>query len=431
MRKRYYIKNGKGLEGVYLDNEDLRILKFIWNQRLLTTRQIASYYHELKGITQKGVANKLRSWAKYNVLVANEYVIRKQFGIHFKYYRIGKFGFEILKEEGLIQSKENVELDYKWFTNSIKNIEHFFATQEVVTQLHCYLLHTTFDSVFPLRNPHENALAENQLVLPDWVVSKENTIVNIETDSGREQLTVIENKIKNYEFIAKKHPENTYHILFSVIDDSFKSLMYQENREKRVAGIKNQMLTRPFLRIENLYIHVVPLKSAGLVAANILNGDAPLISEKRQEIVEDNMNFVWNTIFDDFHFKITACDDDIYPSNLESNYYADKCVWFQDKINKERKFRVLVVVMEEGSFKAFDRLHRLDQFNNGPNQFKCQIEFILVMYRTDEELQRDVLGRKFEKMLFGSLEGWLEQESESPIFYYTKSSYRKEVTELV
>ena len=109
---------------------------------------------------------------------------------------------------------------------------------------------------------------------------------------------------------------------------------------------------------------------------------------------------LWGWMNEAFPYNISECvDDNIYPHSMNERCHADKYYWFQDNINKNRRFRMLFVMMEEGNVKSLDRLHYLVSLITATDGFKHPIERIIAVYRKEDELQREVIGNKYVSVL--------------------------------
>ncbi|MGQ4667049.1 replication-relaxation family protein, partial [Metabacillus halosaccharovorans] len=206
-------------QGARLSDNDLNTLLFLANQRLLKTQQLYMYRKALEPNTkEKSFSEKIRRWRKdYQLIKDYEYTLGID-GFRYKYYRITRKGIDTLIQHGLLPSSwDDVQISK---FSSITNIDHFLGTQEVVIRAIVENISIEIESLVPTQYVYTDI--ENPdltLVKPDWILKLGNLHLNIEFDTGNENLSVIKDKVQRYIKYSKQNPNERHVVFLTIIDD--------------------------------------------------------------------------------------------------------------------------------------------------------------------------------------------------------------------
>lgn len=424
LRKKYKIRRDK--RGVWLTNIDLELLHLIWQHRVLSLSQLKFYCLELYGISKDTTEKKLKRWRKLNVVHSKNYM-NNPFGMI--YYRIGRQGVKILENEEMIPKGDT---SYKEIMVPTANTDHFFATRDVVirTLVEFKKNKRNIVSHHPSTLPYlEKDSDPFPLVVPDWILSNEFGFLNIELDTGSESLSMIEEKIGKYAKYASQRPDEIYHVLLVVLDDTDKALRYKKeygmDRSRRIASVKDSIIRANVHVHSNLFFYVVSMNRAIQVASNIMTGIYPISAEERSREIEAIISLLEMNIT--FEYEIVRLnEDEFYLPDVDRSLYADSHLLFKSK-NSSKGHVVLINIMEEGSVKCLDQIEYLNRLRN-EKRFKAKTEVnkILAIYRKNEELQNDHLGKQLNHIMFGTSQQLANNFEQSPMFYQTVTQYKKE-----
>jgi hypothetical protein len=414
---------GPNRRGVELSLDDLKLLRHLAIHRLVSIKQLYAYVCSKKEIPYSTFRHKLYRWRKYDLVVSHPYTLGQK-GFYFNYYRIGKQGVSILINEGLLpQSWMDVEI--KKFSN-VKNIDHYLATQEVVTQTLIELegVNEEVESIFPHDSPYLDRDNGSKLVIPDWILKNGERYLNLEIDTGSESPMELRGKVERYITLAKQNPSDHHIVLFAVIDDSFTSrYSYGEDRTRRIGSIKKNLLNIKDLHMPNIDVYVVPLARAHKLAFEILYKTKPQLSFDKELETIAGIEILSN--HPKFPFYIKKIEDSVYPQNINTFLQGDGHYRINTQSGSYSE-NVLFVVMEEGNVKDLDRLSFLASV---VEEKKLNISFnrIIVLYKNDEELINDVFGLSLSNIWCGSRESWKNMNGDLN-FYVLSSPFKLEVS---
>lgn len=424
MSRKHYIF-GKNRQGVSLSNQDLYVLKHLWNHRLMSTSQLIKVDTYFSKNHENTVRNKLRRWEKFELVVSGEYRFG-QVGQKYKYYRIGTMGVDILFQEGLLTEQDRKVPIKRFF--QVKNIDHAVATQEVVTDV---LIRSkekgaALDSYSWSNYPYhdKNSSTKSILLYPDWILVNGGYHVNLEIDSGSEQLSEIKDKINKYMEYSAQNPEQQHTVVISVIDDTIRSNNeYGKDRSKRIAGIKHAIRDMPGLSESKLQVYVLSLARTASLILQLFAAEKPLHPFERVGVLNECVD-TWTIQNEYFIYEIESKTEDIYPNNMENSLKGDAHLLFRDR-GLEKDYHILAVVMEEGNVKDLDRLCFLTMFLN-QRRFTSTVYKIIAIYQSEDEFTADIIGCSLDNVLFGSTELWRNTLDKTPIFFRTISPFRME-----
>ncbi|MBZ8123294.1 replication-relaxation family protein [Bacillus thuringiensis] len=322
---------GENDRGVYFNRSDIFTVLFLYEQRTVSQIQLRKFYELISGepISRTTFSSKLTKWAKMKLIKKENISVRKKRGFTLDFVSISSKGVKILYRLKLIsdcstsfvtkrQYEHNIAItqfvlnlleaesqnehtgaivggkgDYLFPLNSIvkqnlhlpnlmysnSNDAYFlYEDEEYREMFQPELQPVSFlpdlpQLVYSFR-PSKEFYPDskgNPLIIPDWVITCNNSIINIEVDTGSENIPFLENKLKKYLDIAAASPSKQYYVLFSVIDDSYHTISTYKKRTTRVTNLKKSFSNIPRLCVvDNLNVYVCNMGGAALVVNNIL-----------------------------------------------------------------------------------------------------------------------------------------------------------------
>ncbi|MEK3992646.1 replication-relaxation family protein [Robertmurraya sp. FSL R5-0851] len=431
--KRIYQFNNKR---VWITNKDVDLLHLVWKHRVVSLSQVQFFLRHKYQDKEMAIYQKLLKWHNINIITTEAYT---DGNTPYKCVRIAKNGLEILKSEGVV-----VTPSYNYKNVKIPKhatADHFFGTREVIIRLMLIAEKkgfSTFDSIPPSELPYNNqeevkAMEQHvtpgakltPMVIPDWIVFSEKAILNIESDTGSEFSEAIIEKVKRYVQYVEQGLESIDHHVLIVPPDSKDDdiLCYvkspPKDRSKRVGTLKDYIMRVSAHLVPNLHFHVVSSSRSGKVAYDILSGNYMNHSELATKIVDA---FRVNRSLADEVVEVEP--GEIYPPNIEQAMYADKQLIIKKKEGTSKL--VLVKVMDEGSVKSLDELSFLNYVVEN-NLLGREIDEVLAVYATDDELYTDTLGERWnlKKILFTSLQQLNKNGKSGAAFYRSTKPLKK------
>ncbi|MFC0476775.1 replication-relaxation family protein [Robertmurraya beringensis] len=433
-KKRIYLFNG---QRVWITNKDLNLLLLIWKHRVLSLGQVQFYLRSRYQDSQNSIYQKLIKWNHMKIVTTEGYTEGKN--LPYKCVRIAKNGMEILKKEGV-----KLDSDYNYKTLKIPKhatADHFFGTREVIVRFNLLAAEHDFHkfvSVHPIELPY-NDINEvktfeqhvtpgaklTPMVTPDWILISDHAILNIESDTGSEYSDVIVEKVKKYvDYVTQGLHSKDHHVLI-VPPDSYDDdiLTYvkppPKDRSKRLGTLKDYIIRASAHIIPNLHFHVVSSSRSGIVAYNILSGQYRNRTEELSKVLggfRDNPNLC--------EAVEEINPSTIYGPSVEEALYADQHLLITGKDGIS--ILVLVKLMEEGSVKSLDELELLNYLVKN-DRLEKKVDKILAVYLTDNELQHDALGERWDlqHVLFTSIQQLNKNGKSGAIFYRSVKPLKK------
>lgn len=398
--------------------------------------QVQFYLQNLYGDKEATVYKKLQKWHNLNIIKSEAYSDGKN---PYKCVRIDKNGMEILTNEGVVPHKND---RYKYITTpGHSSGDHYFGTREVIIR---FMLEVEvkgmqpFVSISPSELPYndleeEKALEQHvtpgakltPIVIPDWILYTRDAILNIESDTGTEYTERVIEKVKKYVHYVQQGLESKVHHVLIVPPDSADDdiLCYvktpPKERNKRVGSLKDSIMRASAHVVPNLHFYVVSSSRSGKVSYNILSGNYQNHAAVANEVV-----LAFQT---DPNLCVKAEEvlaSDIYPQNINDSVYADAHLLVKGPDGTSKL--LLVKVMDEGSVKSLSELEYLNYLVVNDRLHK-QVDEVLAIYMTDEELQTDTLGERWnlKKVLFTSLKQLNKSGKSRATFYRSTKPLKK------
>lgn len=407
-------------KGIFIKESELKLLKMIFNQRIVTSEQIG-YWLGLKSKTEfANLRRRLTKFTAYRLLVRNKYPLVD--GIFFYYYRIGSKGISILKELDLITAEESSYSTYKRIGQPA-HMDHLLATQQVVIQVVKDLEQANVESHYPyaslfLRNKDDN----KPFLVPDWVLSCQKKRVYIELDTGSERMSDIEHKMSRYYEWACMNPDQEHNVFFVSLDESFRTTKFYGDRRRRIGNLRKGILdTEEGKKVpHNLNVFSVSLKRAPKIIQKVLKGEIPLQADNKKHRLRTGLDVLID-MNNCFPYNFTEVSEEDYykpsaPASLRLDLIYDV---YREGVYVET---VGMIYLEEGLVSTLRKLDYANLQIEGRLDLKKPIHRLIGIYETSLESQHDVLGIEYNNLLIADHETWDKDYESQPIFYKQTSS---------
>ncbi|MDK8640741.1 replication-relaxation family protein [Niallia taxi] len=401
-------------KGAWINTKDLELLKLLYTNRILTLKQIKRYGRYIFNSPESTIKSKLKRWLSNNI-VSIDY-LRTLGKPAVSCYQIGKNGFHILRNEKIIEDEELVEVNIK----NIKQPSHYFGIQDVVIDT----LIEMKDKLSTVSSTHPNYRTylscgtklnkEETIIIPDWKIeTAEGRILNIEFDTGSQNLTRIHAKVDNYMELAKVRPAENHFVLFVVADNRSEiyTTEYASTRETRVLNIKELIINKLAHRLENLHFYVCSAYRASSIASNILKGIYPIKQSHKESEIE--LAILSVQLNDDIDYTMEPRDASVYYSNdVSEEFYADSHYSVIDHLSN-KKMDFIFKIAEEGSVVTLDKLSYLETLIS-TNRIKQEVEKMNVLYLSTAAMQNDVIPKDFQNTSFSQTQLWHYKNIQTP-----------------
>lgn len=371
------------------------------------------------------VEKKLRKWRDCKIVVPKGYTKPPAAKI---YYRIGKEGGIVLEKIGQIQDESEVNSED---LSARRNFDHYFAIRDVVllTMINLKKFKRNVSSLPPSEIPYYEIGMEgtSPVVVPDWVLTSEYGFLNIELDTGTENLTRLKEKIAKYVKYASQRSNEIHHVLIVVIDGNDEALKYSneiaKDRSGRISNLKEAIICSNAHVYSNLNFYVVTMSRAGEVGFKVLTGEYPYPADKRSNEINATLSLL--ELNHSFGYELEwLMDDDFYLADVNCTLYADGHYFFKGHTEQKSEV-VLMKLMEEGSVKCLDQITYLNLLQT-EKRFKRHVDKIIAIYRNNKELENDVFGKVLSHIHFCSSEQLGYNFEKLPMFYQTVNTSRME-----
>ncbi|UOQ43761.1 replication-relaxation family protein [Halobacillus salinarum] len=416
---------GQNGSGVKLANFELEMLAFLAKQKILTSRQLHLYYSHYHNLSSSSFRGKLWRWNNKDVIETKNITAKQRWGNEYNIVRIGKKGVKILIEEGYLSPQwENINIR-QFF--SIKNYDHYIATQEVVLQtlLHSKGIFLDRKNIISLPTDKYSHIIENRKmrILPDWILQKDKNFLMIELDTGNEPTSTLLEKVKKYIEVAQGMSNKNITVLITLLDDSMPTQrIYNNNGVKRLANMKKVFLYLRNLHMPNFKLYVSFLKDAAEIGYYALYGNIPI-----HELELDAARYALHEIHPLFEYTFKeVANSDIYFNKVPKEFYADVIYELINKKNNSFE-TVLFVFIERNNIQILDRIKYLsDAIQN--QRFKRKVSKI-VGFCIRESDRDEIVGAKIPHLLLGDFDTWVRDLNLPPKFFKTRTPYSLEEVE--
>lgn len=412
----------KGRTGVWLTHKDIELMKLLWEHRILSLKELKYYSNALYGTKPVTLERKLQRWRDENIVTS------KKYGDLTVYYRLAKNGYFILEQEGEIAEGEN---HYKELAAPANQTDHYFGIRDVVIRslVEMRKLHLSVTSISPADIPYvvKTIDPKNPIIVPDWILKNtEHEFLNVELDTGNENLTAIEAKIEKYVKYAAHRPREIHYVMIVVMDNQDDFFRYQKDfgldRQGRIANVKKSVIRANAQVHSNLRFFVSPMSRAHHMAFNILTGQTQITDEKRSSEIEAIQSLL--TMNSKFKYDIEHLNaSDFYLPEVQPSLYADGHLLFKIESGNNNKI-VLFKLMEEGSARCLDELNYLNSLRT-EHRFKKEVDKIIGIYRSCAEFENDSLGKPIMQHVVFTIKEQLMMDMDSEPFFKTAILFKK------
>lgn len=387
---KFYINRNRCL---ILKDKDVEILQLLAIHGVLTKKQLNYYSCTIHGQNEVALKKKFERWRDAKVLVSGVYGEKKRL-----YYQLGPNGKEILVNLDLFNLDQIKEVSVP------RNKDHFFGIRDIVIKILVELRQSNIEGISysPYSLVYKEEEASGRVVVrPDWIIKAGGQYYNIELDTGSEGMASIRAKIEKWIQLAKLRPNENHHVLFTVIDNVDSALAYMFDdygvkRNSRVLNLKKMVLTLNAHSYPNLKFTVAQISRMHLIAKRWINRDYM----NHADILQEKANLIRHDLTLNPTFKYIAemhiDPNEIYYYDVDPSLYADANVLLRSAKTNETKV-MMIKVMHEGDVYTLDRLGYLNLLKR-QNRLKRKVDYIVGVYKTDEELKKDVLD-KFENVV--------------------------------
>lgn len=424
----FYI--GANRRRISFQEYELDLLYRVFKSRLLTTSQMYRWIGAEDRLYYESFCYRLSKLTENSILERRVYPLGQK-GFRYNYYGIGTKGKEVLLSSGYITPDTKLYDQYRVIGSN--QLDHYLATQEVVISTLLRLKSEGVEGVedySPYDYPYLDGTADSpdkKYVVPDWIMKKGDTFLNIELDTGTEKLEMIQEKVQGYIRLANSRQTENHIVLFVVLDDSFPSRHSYSDRYRRIGNMKQSLVNSRDIQTPNLDVYVVSLSRASDFAYRLLINQSPYDAGRKFLEVEAAVTLLgkYNPAFE---YQFTELElESFYPPSIPFYYHADGIYKLSNQAGSFSEM-VMFLVLEEGYVQALDKLDFLYKSAFQFNSFQKKIDRMIVLYDSQTALQSDILGAEFPNVLFidGPTVG--SSVGKEPIFYKQTSPYRMEVT---
>ncbi|MGG2134612.1 hypothetical protein AB1284_25390 [Bacillus sp. S2(2024)] len=447
---------GENDRGAYFNRSDIFTVLFLYEQRTVSQIQLRKFYELVNGepISRTTFTSKLSKWAKMRLIKKENISVRKKRGFTLDFVSITAKGTELLYRLKLISDsstsfvskrqyehntaitqfvlnllelesinehtgavvggnsdylfplnpivKQNLQLSNIIYSDS-KDVYFLYEDEEYREMIQPELRPVSFQQDLPQLvysfRPSKDIYPDSQgnpIIIPDWVITCNKSIINIEVDTGTENIPFLESKLRKYLDIAASNPSKSYFVLFSVIDDSYHTISSYKKRTTRVTNLKKAFGNIPRLKVvANLNVCVCNMGSSALVINNILQQirkvdkqDTQHLFKKITDRLEINSSFPYSAKW--INNKQLMKSKGIQHAKLLE--LTDSIMVLQKKSVDERKTSsdfleiiCILTILKVGEVNTHLRLHELSGLLAVQNQHrKLNPIKILGVYEADE-----------------------------------------------
>lgn len=405
--------NGKG---VRLNRADLETLLFLFEHKLVSQTQLYEFYSLFKHIHYDSFRKRMSKFAKNKIIQIKKYEFtKKKSGIVKNLILLDIEGYEILYAAGFLDEGKEEFLNWT-------NWDRTIATKEVVIEAiksdvlrtgvlfggeHRHLYIFNKDKALNQNLIEESDLLKGKMIYkkgeppiylswqplkskflsnvlysastyelvfnnlkpeiePDWILGINQHIINIEIDLGYRTLikvgdsetTSVDELLKKYVRLSKRHPQLKHNILYVYLDDS---IPLRKNYGRKIQRIKNfkQRIMDDEIRQSSLNIFVLSLERSKAVLNNLLSIFRGEQSKRliRKQVVTDLIN---NLNVNNGYSVLHLAGEQVHRLYPSSNKRINEAVLIRWKEEHQLMNRVLIpVVALEGDIRTQDYVQRL------------------------------------------------------------------------
>lgn len=406
------IETGVNGKGVLLTKGELDLLFLLYQQRYLTLSQMFKLISLDSDIKENSFRNRVNSkFVPAAILIAKEYSLGRV-GFMFKYYRIGARGLTVLHEKGYISAEQMVS--YRENFNPIRNVEHYLATQEIVTECikecikndRSYLTYSRGMTIF-----HKGMTS---MVKPDWTVETEGTIIYFELDTGTETIKELKEKVEKYSVLFKSNSSKNKVLLIVELDESFLTRHALGTRQKRIANMKNGLFELFHEKEQKELVYVMGLERAMDFIRKIVINEIVTKEDKNAEL--QNTALILEMFHQNFAYSLSkiSCDlpikgaYEMYELTHKKSGLKENCIFYYG---------------EEGNLETSNDLFHLNNMIHN-NQLPHGCMKVCCFYKNEKSLLDDIQAALYGHIMFADMDKWNNELQRKP-------SYRKQINQFM
>ncbi|KZE68032.1 hypothetical protein AWM68_17840 [Fictibacillus phosphorivorans] len=424
----------------WLKERDIECLKWLWDIKILSLKNFKYYTTQLYNV-------EYDSNRKRDEVIKNRFQRFRNRGLIEKlvhkatktvFFKLGKNGYSVLEFFGYIPPGERYYAELK----NAEKIDHFNAIRntliKTIVQIKKQNLadeNMEYDAIGPyplsskmIEQHNEKEPEKKQLAFfkPDWILKTKNGFLNIEVDTGKQNLGVINAKINNYLDYFEHNPGGVHDVMFVVVDNDDTYFEYTgeygKKRKVRPVNIKELIINRIAHKVPNINFYVTTMLPAPTLIVNLLKGYYP-ISNRSEHVKSVAAALDRNPSFNYEVELLENVNDDYYFAEVDPSMYADGI--YRLSKNGQEYETVLVKVMEEGSTSCYDEIVYLNDLVN-KKMFKKKVDRVIAIYRHQKELESDYFNVSLNKVWFVGKDLLFNNPTEPPAFYQFEGT-KKEV----
>lgn len=378
---RFNQKNGL-YTGIWISKADIEILKLFLELKIVPKNDLLHYGATIYGMREDNVSIRLRKWVKEDILN-----IRRYGTGHYYYYRLGKRGFEILKDKRIIKDfpKQGVRFPS---SNHVHQIGLRSSLLKISVEfIKAKKLDFTFYSDMKLYKS-EFRLEQSKFT-PDGIFKMGSRLIHIEIDTSLDNFKRIKSKINYYTNLAKANPLEKFEVLIVVIDDvndrPYLEVDKIKKKRERVVNLQNELIRLKVHSFSNLKFFVVLNSKLPLFAEKLTKG----ISFENTRIKEMAIYSLEYGLEQDGYTvqRVLASEDIALSESTIPSIFADGHYLIKFDGNGQSKF-MLVILMQMGCTSSMNTIHYLDKMKE-VGGFKIQVDYIVAIYYNKNEMLED------------------------------------------
>lgn len=413
------IETGVNGRGVLLADSELDLLYLLYQQRYLTLKQMYKFIKLKSNIKENSFRNRInKKFVMTNMVIPKEYSLGRV-GFMFKYYRIGNKGLQVLHDMGIISEEEMNS--YRDNFNTIRNVEHYLATQEIVTECvkECIKSERSYRTYSKGMTIFHNGMTSK--IQPDWIVETEDMVIYFELDTGTETLKEVKDKVDKYRVMFNASSSKKLVLLIVELDESFLTRYALGSKIKRIANMKSGLVNLFHETNVGERVYVFGLERAMEFIPELVNKELAKRDAKISEL--QNTALMLEMFHQDFPYTISKVNLEI-PINGPYEFYE-----FVHKKSREQEIYVFYYG-EEGDIETSNDLFHLNNMVSN-NQLPNNCRNVICFYRNEDSLIKEVPASTYKHIIFANIDKWANELQHRPSYRKQINQFTWEVRELV
>ncbi|MDX1805848.1 MAG: replication-relaxation family protein [Paenisporosarcina sp.] len=393
-------KEKRGVKGIVLSEDDYFVMKQLCIHYSMDSKSLHALYTFIAGgeRNSNSITNRLRKLVESGVLVRRkELIVNRGGGIFIYHYRLGRRGLDVLVQLQYITEQEANRVNDQAVRLGVP-AAHTKATSKLVNNV--FMSYAGNDSlpieeivhlrgsVHPLFGGSPNIDLKG-LIIPDWVVERDNIVICLEVDTVTERRTELDSKYKRYIKLAEEFKllGKVLIVVFAVVDETVTDVP-GEFRLRRVASIKEYF---PIFHEwpENIHFYSMSANRVPGLVSRVLSYREPTSPLEQTMFMNEWLELILSHSTERQPF-IKHELDSFYDINRDKRLDAE----FVFSVPKGRVDRMVsALYVEEGSVRSHQlirtNLKRNESYNERHADNPLQL---LVCYGDEDLLQGNVNG---------------------------------------